>query len=299
MNPEYISQSNDKENQLNLVEVLKIKCPKCSSQEYIKQGISQSGKQKYRCKNCQYTYVLNSAYKSPEKSDDVWTAEDLGLQVKLHLRGDKLNFSYIEQEWLKLHIKKFIRYFASTSTSFESVQQCLYHFKVFSIFVSQNSTINKMEDINRSVIIEYLYYLNKTQLAPKTKCHHLSALASLFETGIVNKWFNVDSYLIRKEDYPRSLKPLPRYIPEEVIHQLNQHLNTLPEPIMRMVLVMQECGLRIGELCLLPLNCLRQDSKGGWFIQFMRPKMRFETTLPISIELAQVIKEQQAYIQQH
>jgi integrase len=119
------------------------------------------------------------------------------------------------------------------------------------------------------------------------------------ETGIVNKWFNVDPYLIRKEDYPRSLKPLPRYIPDEVIRQLNQHLNTLPEPIMRMVLIIQECGLRIGELCQLPLNCLRQDSKGGWFIQFMRPKMRFETTLPISRELAQVIKEQPAYILQH
>lgn len=66
-----------------------------------------------------------------------------------------------------------------------------------------------------------------------------------------------------------------------------------------MVLVIQECGLRIGELCLLPLNCLSEDSKGGWFIQFMRHKMKFETTLPISIELSEVIKEQQVYIQQH
>lgn len=65
-----------------------------------------------------------------------------------------------------------------------------------------------------------------------------------------------------------------------------------------MVLVIQECGLRIGELCLLPLNCLKYDSKSGWFIQFMRHKMKFETTLPISIELAEVIKEQQIYIKQ-
>ncbi len=68
---------------------------------------------------------------------------------------------------------------------------------------------------------------------------------------------------------------------------------------MRMVLVTQECGLRIGELCQLPLDCLKQDSKGGWFIQFMRWKLKFETTLPISIELAQVIKEQQKYIKRH
>ena len=66
-----------------------------------------------------------------------------------------------------------------------------------------------------------------------------------------------------------------------------------------MVLVIQECGLRIGELCQLPFNCLKQDGKGGWFIQFMRWKMKQETTLPISIELSKVIQEQQAYIKEH
>jgi integrase/recombinase XerD len=68
---------------------------------------------------------------------------------------------------------------------------------------------------------------------------------------------------------------------------------------MRAILVIQECGLRIGELCQLPLNCLKQDSKGGWFIQFMRSKTKSETTLPISLELAQVIEHQQAYIKQY
>lgn len=66
-----------------------------------------------------------------------------------------------------------------------------------------------------------------------------------------------------------------------------------------MTLVIQECGLRISELCQLSLDCLKEDAKGGWFIQFMRWKMKFETTLPISIELAQVIKEQQWNFQTH
>lgn len=121
----------------------------------------------------------------------------------------------------------------------------------------------------------------------------------MLKVGSANNWFIVEPYLIRKEDYPKRDKALPRYIPDEVIRQLSQHLDALPEPIMRMVLVIQECGLRIGELCLLPLDCLKQDSKGGWFIQFMRWKMKFETTLPVSIELAQVIKQQQVYIQEY
>lgn len=225
----------------------------------------------------------------------------MSLQVPLHINdGDKLNFKrHIHQEWLKIYINKFIKYTASKTNNFKSLQSFLYKLRYFSDFLLHKQAANKIEDITRGVIIDYLAYLNEQSLAPITKSKCISALASLLEVGSANGWFIVEFYLIRKEDYPKRNKALPRYIPEEVIRQLNQCLDVLPEPIMRMVLVIQECGLRIGELCQLPLDCLKQDGKGGWFIQFMRWKMKFETTLPISIELAQVIQEQQVYIQQH
>lgn len=119
------------------------------------------------------------------------------------------------------------------------------------------------------------------------------------ETGVVNDWFDVPPHLIRQEDYQTEIKPLPRYISEEVMRQLNQHIDALPAPIMRMVLIIQECGLRIGELCQIPFSCLKQDAKGRHFIQFIRWKMKKETTLPISIELAKVIEEQQQYIREN
>ena len=279
-------------------------CPKCDSQNYIKVGISQSGKQQYRCSQCQCGYIMNPYFNCNhnrlKRSDDVWSASDLGLQIKQYDgSGDKLNFSDIQQEWLKQDLKKFIRYIAATTTSLRSILQKIYLFKHFSIFISTNLTINKIEDISRSVIIDYLAYLNQQQLTPSTKSHHLYALASFFETGTANEWFNVHPHLIRKEDSPYLPKLLPRYIPDEVMIQLNQHLNTLPKSIIRATLVIQECGLRISELCLLPLNCLKYNSNGGYSIQFMRWKMKKEDMLPISLELAQVIKEQQAYIQQH
>jgi hypothetical protein len=57
--------------------------------------------------------------------------------------------------------------------------------------------------------------------------------------------------------------------------------------------------MRIGELCQLPLNCLKDDGKGQYRVQFMRWKMKSEESLPISSELAEVIKEQQQYIRDH
>ncbi|MDJ0744193.1 MAG: tyrosine-type recombinase/integrase [Xenococcaceae cyanobacterium MO_167.B27] len=89
---------------------------------------------------------------------------------------------------------------------------------------------------------------------------------------------------------------MPRYIPEEVMAQLNQNLDLLPEPVMRMVLVIQETGLRVSELLQLPYGCLKQDTKGDWFIQYMNWKMTKEDVKPISQELAQVIQEQQKYL---
>ena len=66
-----------------------------------------------------------------------------------------------------------------------------------------------------------------------------------------------------------------------------------------MVLVIQETGLRIGELLQLPIYCLKQDSKGDWFIQYMNWKMAKEDSKPISRELAKVIQEQQEYIKKY
>lgn len=300
MKHNYILQSKQEEKcQLLVIQAPTIICPKCASENYYKAGFKKSGKQRYYCKSCHRKFVSDPAFERLEKSGDVWTAAELGLQANLHANdGNKLNFSCIQQEWLKEKVKKFIKYRA-TNTSFSTLQQYLSCLRYFSSFLSERQSVKQIEDISRSQIIDYLDYLNVHNLSIQTKRQRIAALASLFETGVANNWFTLEPYLIRAEDRPRRSQSLPRYIPDEVLRQLNQHLDTLPEPVVRMILVIQECGLRIGELCQLSLNCLKQDGKGGWFIQFMRWKMKQETTLPISIELSRVIQEQQAYIREH
>jgi integrase/recombinase XerD len=289
------------EVELKIVDEPVITCLKCGSNSCAKAGFKRSGNQRYRCKECKAQFVPCFLRKKPLLAGvDTWTAEDLGLQVSPYQNdGNKLNFSSIRQEWLKCHIKAFIKYTSSQTTSFTRLRNNLYEFGQFSSFLHDYAQTRRMEDITRTTILEYLGYLSLRKLSATTKAHCLATLNNLVEVGQINKWFDVEPYLIRKSDYPKQTKALPRYMPDDVIRQLNQHLDSLPESIMRMVLVVQECGLRIGELCQLQLNCLKQDGRGGWFIQFMRWKMKFETTLPISIELAQVIQEQQAYIQQN
>lgn len=83
------------------------------------------------------------------------------------------------------------------------------------------------------------------------------------------------------------------------MRQLNQHLDLLPEPVVRMVLVLQETGLRVGELLHLQINCLKHNPGGHPFIQYMNWKMTKEEIKPISFELAKVVCEQQQYIRHY
>lgn len=282
-----------------------VACPSCSSQSYVKRGINK-GKQRYRCKKCGRYFNTNSKKISqyPQGFDfnnDLWTAEQIGVKIPAYRTraGKALNFSPIQQDWLKYLAKKFIYYSASHKAWATLRGNYLSAFYSFSKFLSQINFSKELQDLDRNIIVEYLNFLNQTGLAPITRIHILSSLSLFFETGLVNEWFHLQPHLIRSEDYPKENKVLPRYIPEEVIQQLNKHLGELPEPIQRMVLVLQECGLRIGELCLLSFNCLKNDGKEQYRIQFMRWKMNQETSLPISPELAYIIQEQQKYIRQH
>lgn len=231
-------------------------------------------------------------------SKDNWEACELGLRVNTHRKEKSLSFQNIHQIWLKQLVKRYIMY-AATNKSFHTLQSYIACLNRFSRFLLDFYPSINLSKINRSLILEYLNYLNNKGLSPSSKRNSLCTLKTFFDTGSANQWFEISPCLIRPEDYPKQTKSVPRYIPEEVLKQLNQHLDALPEPVMRMVLIIQECGLRVGELCQLPINCLKQDTREGWYIQFMRWKMGKETTLPISSELAAVIIEQQNYIREN
>lgn len=281
-----------------------LSCPSCGSLNLIKRGFNR-GKQQYGCKDCKRIFLPNpkrTSLEIPEVFDfnnDIWKHEQLGRTNTVPHRQEKYyNFSAISQIWLKDYAKKFI--YHSHDKTLGTCSYYLDTFKDFSRFLSKQGYFKSIEEITRSVILDYIADLEKRKLSSNTKSHRIYQLNTFFVTGKLNKWFNLDpTYLILKEDYPKKTKTLPRYIPEEVMRQLNCYLDDLPELILRMFLIIQECGLRVGELCQLPLNCLRHDGNNQWRLQFMQWKMKKEHTIPISVELAKVIQEQQDYIRQY
>ena len=281
---------------------LEICCYHCGSYNYWKNG-SNGNRKKYQCKNCKRYFLEGQKNKSKYASglpigDDVWDVSKLGTRVNQHRKETKILFIYVQQKWLKDYAKKFIKYKAINSQH-RTLQDYMTTLNMFSRFIAAYPINVTEQDINRSLIVDFLCFTEFQKLAATTKNKRLSNLKLFFETGVMNKWFEIEPYVIRPEDFARKEKTLPRYIPENIMRQLNQNLSFLPEPVMRMVLVIQETGLRVSELLQLKADCLLQDAKGDWFIKHTNWKMNKEDTKPISVELARVIQEQQSFIKQY
>lgn len=190
-----------------------IRCHFCGSSDYSKAGINSTGKRRYRCRDCKRKFVENPEDRTAE-SDDVLSATKLGLRVNHYQRsGDKLNLSKIKQSWFKELAIKYVRYKAG-NRELATLRVALTSFRSFSRFLSEIDCVQGMNNISRSVIIDYISYLNCQKLSPQTKNERLSKLGDFFETGVVNNWFVIPPHLIRKEDHQKEIKALPRYIPE-------------------------------------------------------------------------------------
>jgi integrase len=238
--------------------------------------------------------TLQDAYDDRlEYEREIWDLRKLGYDIDPTKSNYRINFSRITQPWLLQAVKTFIRYSLSTC----SVGECqgrVAALSDFSTFLTYQYPTLEPSAIERPILLEYLSELASTGIAPGTQCRHISCLRTFLELCVREGWLPVpDKRLIYSEDFPDLNKPLPRFIPEIVIAQLNQHVKLLPPQVMRMVLLLQEAGMRISELCRLSFNCLDQDTKGDYFLRYYQFKMKKDHIIPITPETASVIQEQQ------
>ena len=288
-----------------------ITCKHCGASNHRKNGANKSsGTQIYWCKECKRSFTPNPATlqadislqpvinPKEEYERDIWDCRRLGIDGGVGRSSYKLNFTALTQPWLKQTAKQYLKMCLSSIT-FSSVQEKIYALRKLSHFLNQDYPNIQPSDISRKVITEFTVYLAGKKLAAQTRYNIICDSKLYFETCYQNEWLNVSRYLVRQEDFPKLKKHIPRYIPEEVMQQLNEHLDDLPEPAMRMVLILQECGMRISELVNLPINCLLQDQAGDWFLRYYQFKMKKEVTIPVSRKIVRVIQEQARYLKAH
>ena len=247
-------------------------------------------------------HTLVEAYDDREQTEkDVWDLQTFGIPLNLSQAGHKLNFTGLGQPWLRTLIKRYLKY-NLTIHSASDTQSKLTALQNFSSFLAREVPQAGVVDLDRALILRYLSFLQEQHLASVTWRHYLGSLRAFLETcahrlqvpGLSRE------LLIFDDDFPHRSDCGTREIPEEVLVQLRAHLKALPTTILRMVTILLEVGLRISELCQLPVNCLICDDKHEWYLRFYQSKTHREHVIPlIEEEVIAAIQIQQQEIQAH
>jgi integrase len=240
--------------------------------------------------------ILESAYDDrPEYEKDVWNLQRMAVPISLSLSNVTLSFHRIRQPWLRKPVKAYIRY-CLTICAEGTCRTRLQSLTCFSEFLMQERPRGTAKAITRKLLLEYLSYL-PARVCVSVRKSHLLNLRNFLETAARERWLPIAAErMIFDDEIPRPPKAQPRYLPAAVLDQLNSHLGSLRAPWMQMILILQECGMRISELLQLPLDCLTQDARGTFYLRFMQGKMKREHTIPVSQEIARLIQEQQQVV---
>ncbi len=237
---------------------------------------------------------------NPLLQKDVWhTVKDLNLEVHEHSRYLTLNFSKFPQDWFKLLAKLYVLTRSKSGGKANTFVNYLFHLRSFCKFLDERSVYSP-DEIDNQVFEAFDYYLRLNGNKQNTIAAYYGTLCNFFYICRIEHWIDINTYWFqgkRKLSCPSNDEIV--YLPEEVWNQLDENLHHLPEPLQRMVLLLRVLGLRIGEICNMPFNCLRKQGE-KWHIRFTTEKYDTEDELPIvPLELVAVIKEQQEYIRQH
>ena len=238
--------------------------------------------------------VLAEAYDTrPAHGKDVWDLKGMGAITNLSQSNCKLSFLILRQDWLRSAVKAYVKYclpLYSASTCRTRVQSLA----CFSDFLAGKHSRATARDITRRLLLDYLNYLQK-RLGAATAKNHILNLRNFLEISHREGWLPIGpERLIHEEEVPRPAKPQPRYLPAAVLDQLNSHLGNLKPSWQRMILILEECGMRISELLQLPVDCLTQDARGVNYLRYMQGKVRRENAIPVSAEVAGLVQTQQA-----
>lgn len=229
-----------------------------------------------------YEILMDFYDERAEFEKDVWRGERLGFEVSPGTKLKLLNFTYISQPWLRQAVKDFIR-MTSMGQSLSGCAGKICNLNVFSQFLEDNYPDVQPRHIDRPLVERYIEAVNSEGLGKSQRHRRLNALNLFFEACVEYDILPISKErLIRRGDFPKIDRPLPRYIPEPVLRQLHEHMHELPTGILRMLLIIEETGMRVSELCGLRSDCLRgPDSDGDWWLFFRQYKMRKEHSVPL------------------
>ncbi|MGH9184311.1 MAG: tyrosine-type recombinase/integrase [Acidimicrobiales bacterium] len=232
---------------------------------------------------------------------DVWDARRLGIEP--HRSPHRISFAAINSAWLRVGAKRWARFRLATGTRFSTVAGDVSALRAFSSFLATRAATPPASEagIGRALIEEYLLHLAGSGRSAATRTGLLVGLKLFLDHGRRHGLLPrlPASAVIYREDLPRREPAVPRFIDETAMAQLESEaaLAGLPDPsTRRLVVTLIETGLRLGDACLLDLDCVMVDSAGWPCLRYHNSKVITECLVPLSERAAATIAAQQDHV---
>ncbi len=236
-----------------------------------------------------------------EFARDVWRVAMLGLDTTRPPRT--ISFAEISQSWLRAAAKRHARFRLASGKALSTIDIEARSIRYFSDFLAeQHPEVVDEAGLDRPIIEHYISWMATNALGGYQTNTSLVVMRGFLEACRRHRWLPglpIET-VIYLDEIPRRPRPLPRFVDEFVMAQLEDpdNLARLPDATTRhLVIVIMETGLRAFDACALPFNPVIDDSVGWPCLQFFNHKMAAEQMIPLSAAAAQAIRDQQTDLQ--
>lgn len=271
-----------------------------------------------------YDFLYHFYDEREETEKDIWDVNKLNIDFNEAASTKQLSFRDIPNH-AKKTVKRYIKecLIINQTLNWGSVRNHLPAIKRFFIFLSEHHPEwDNIKKLSRDDILEYLSFLHSTPMGGDSKNkasfigikpsrHHVYTsmqyvkryIAYLQKFDWAEAPITPENKLFFPEDFPKLSwtreKESVKYIPDEVWEQVINNIDKLPSKYIPILLILEASGFRISDVLSLKIDCLLEQEDGYWLVgDQIKVKYRSHK-VPISDEVARVIKSQQKLVKEN
>jgi integrase len=286
-----------------------------SNLRWQSQGISESNR--LTAARSIYNFLFNLYDYQPEIEKDRWDVRKLGLDFNITDGCYAIDFSLTPKNFRGLS-KRYIkeRLIEKEDFTWSTAIRSNINLRVFLIFITEKYPHwNNLKQLSRSDILCFIDYLRKQPMGGNSaKAGQISSDKYIYRTYSVIHVFLQYIQLMKYDEAPDNLintlihlsKDLPRqkrrkedsilYIPDHIWEQIINNIEFLAKDTIPIILILEATGFRICDVLQLKQDCLLEQDDGYWVQGIQRKVKHANHKVPISNEIADMIKSQITYI---
>lgn len=155
---------------------------------------------------------------------------------------------------------------------------------------------NKPYLITRADVEDHLIQLKNSNMGQNGRSTRVQHLRRYLEWLYEHKKIKTHpDKLIKPTDFPKQINTLPRPYTVDVDLEIQKRLEERGDIDSLGILLMRRCGLRVGELRNLTLDCITQDFNSNWFLKVPLGKLNNERILPLDPKTVEIVERIQKF----